>query len=389
MTALVEAPLGTAQARTAARPAAAVGLSALGVVLAAYAASRVALVVAAFVLAARHHTGVLSSFTVWDSGYYLGIASFGYPTHVPILPPGKINASPSAYVAFFPGFPYLGKALAWVTGLPLAWAMVALTWLAGAVGALAATVLVARHYGARAGMQAGVLLAVFPGSVVDGLIYADGVAVAFALAALLAADRRRDVLAGLLGAGATATLSLMLVPLVLALSVAALVTRRWRGLVSAVLTACGAGAYLCWLWAVTGSPFTWSRVEHAGWMVHLSLPWSSGTAFDAYAFSAWGVTALTVGSIVVAAVGLVLLAVQRAPLPWIVLSVLVLAGVTFDGGAWLAPRFVFDAFPLVLACGIAVPRRALWPVAAISTVLLVLLLVAYNSPPALRLFLNV
>lgn len=388
MTALVEAPLGTAEGRPAIRPASAVGLRMLGVVLAAYAASRLVIIIAAFVLAGRHHTGVISTFTVWDSGYYLGVAALGYPSHVPILKPGLINASPSAYVAFFPGFPYLGKALAWVTGLPLPWAMVTLTWLAGAAGALCATALVARRYGPRAGMQAGVLLAVFPGSVVDGLIYADGVAVAFALAALLAADRRRDVLAGLLGAGATATLSLMLVPLVLALSAAALVTRRWRGLVSAALAACGAGAYLCWLWADSGSPFTWMRVERAGWMVHWSLPWSSGTAFDAYAFSAWGVTALTVGSIVVAAAGLVLLALLRAPAPWIVFSVLVLAGVTFDGGAWLAPRFVFDAFPLVLACGIALPRRALWPVAAASTVLLALLLVAYNSPPTLRVFLN-
>jgi hypothetical protein len=358
----------------------------LVVVLGAFTLSRLCVAVTALVLAAQHHSGVTSIFTTWDSGYYLAIASSGYPTHVVIAAPGVINATPSALVAFFPGFPLLAKALSVVSGLPLTWGAVVLSWIAGAAGALTATALVAGRYGARAGVQAGVLLAVFPGSVVDGLIYADGVAVALAIGSLLAVERRRFLLAGLVGAGATASLSLFLVPLVAALALAALAARSWRGLVAPVLAACGGGAYLCWLWAVTGSPLTWTRVEHAGWMVHLSLPWSEGTAYSAYAFSASGVTLVSVASIAVAATGLVLLVMQRAPLAWLALSVLVIAGVTFDGGAWIAPRFVFDAFPLVLACGIALPRRALWPVALLSVVLLALMFAAYS--PVNRVFLN-
>jgi hypothetical protein len=359
---------------------AALTLRAAAVVLGAYVVSRVALVVCAAVLAAQHHTGLLSILTPWDAGDYVSIATSGYPSHV------TITADMNSPIAFFPLFPLLGKGLAEVTRLNAAWALIVVSWLGGAAAALLAAALVTPRYGARAGLQAGVLLAVFPGSVVSGIVYADGVAVAFALAALVAADRRRFVLAGLLGAAATASLSLVLIPLVLALALFALASRRWQSLVAPVLAACGAGAFFVYQWVHTGSLFTWSRVEHAGWWVHLSLPWVGLTAFDHWAFSAWGVTLLTVASVAVAALGLVLLVVQRAPLAWIVFSVVVVAAVTFDGGAWIAPRFVFDAFPLVLACGIALPRRAFWPVAVFSAAALVALLVAYSPPN--RAFLN-
>ncbi|HTW97709.1 MAG TPA: hypothetical protein VMD59_02970, partial [Acidimicrobiales bacterium] len=355
--------------------------------VAAYLTSRVLLAVCAAVLAAQHHQSLVSILTPWDGGYYVAIATSGYPSAVHLVPAPAFNSTTSAFFAFFPLFPLLGRGLAIVTRMPIGWALVSVTWLAGAASSLLAAALVATRYGARRGLQAGVLLAVFPGSVVDGIVYADGVAVAFALGALLAAERRRYLLAGALGLAATASLSLFLVPLVVALLLSAAAARSWRGLVAPVLAACGAGAYLLYLWVDTGSPFTWTRVERAGWMVHLSAPWSSGTAFYDYAFWKPGVTALTIASVAVAAVGLVLLVVVRAPLAWTVLGVLAVIGVTFDGGAWIAPRFVFDAFPLVLACGIALPRRALWPVAALSAVALALLLAAYS--PANSVFLNV
>jgi len=354
------------------------------VVLGVYAVSRVAFVVCAAVLASRHHTSVASILGPWDGPYYESVAASGYPSHIVIGP--NINSTPSALIAFFPLFPLLGHAVSWVTGLSLAWAMPAVTWTAGALAAVAAVPLVAPRYGVPRAVQAGVMLAVFPGSVVAGLVYADALAVAFAVLALLAADRRRFVVAGVLGAGATASLSLMLVPVVGALAACALVARRWRGLVAPMLAACGAGAYFLYLWIHTGSAFNWSRVEHAGWLVHLSLPWRGVTAFSAYPFSTLGSTVLTTGSIALALAGLVLLAVLRAPLSWVVMSVVVLAAVTFDGGAWIAPRFLFDAFPLVLAMGIALPKRAVVPVAVLSVVVLALLLAAYS--PFNRVFFN-
>ncbi len=375
-------PLGSAppQARQATDRRVAVGLRVIATVLGAYLVSRVALVVDATVLAAQHHTGVVSILAPWDAGYYIGIAVSGYPSHVPIV------AYQGSTVAFFPLFPLLGRCLAAITGMPIVWGLVSISWLGGAAAALGAVLLVAPRYGSRRAMQAGVLLAVFPGSVVAGIVYADSLAVAFAIGALAAMDRRRLVLAGLLGAAGTASLSLMLVPLCAALLAAALVARRLSGLLAPVLAASGAAAYLGYLWAHTGSPYTWSRVERAGWMVHLSLPWRGVTAFGAYAFSAPGVTVVTSASVAVALVGLVALAVLRAPLAWLSLSVIVIAAVTFDGGAWIAPRFVFDAFPLVLAVGIALPRRAFWPGAVLSMSVLVYMLQAYSPPN--RQFLN-
>ena len=314
----------------------------------------------------------------WDGSYYLAIATSGYPAHV------DPNAASS--IAFFPLFPILGRGLAAVTGISVVWGLVAVSLAGGAAAVVAGWRLAVAALGAERGFRAGVLLAVFPGSVVAGLLYADATAVALATAALLALWRGRAVLAGLLAALATATLSLLVLPLATATAFAAWRSRRWRSAAAPLLSLCGGGAYLLYLWIHTGSPLTWSRVEHAGWMVHPSLPWQGVTAFSVYPFSAPGSSAVTIASIAVAGLGLVGLAVVRAPGEWIIFSGVVLAAVTFDGGAWIAPRFLFDAFPLVLGLGAATPRRAFPLVAAISLAGLVLLLAAYS--PANRVFLN-
>ena len=351
----------------------------LAVVLVAYAIARALLLAEAAVLAGRHHLIVAQILVPWDGPYYLQIASSGYPSHV-------VNLSGASRIAFFPLFPLLARALAEATHLSLSFALVSVSWIGGAVATVAGSYIVAERFGAERGRRAGLFLAVFPGSVVAGLAYADSLAVAFAVTSLLALSRRRHLLAGVLGAAASASLSLLLLPLAAATSWAAFRSRQLRPLTTPLLSLGGGAAYLAYLWARTGSPLSWWRVEHAGWMVHLSLPWQRDTAFSAYPFGGAGSAAVTIASIALAAAGLFALVVLRAPGSWLVLSVAVLAAVTFDGGAWIAPRFLFDGFPLVLATGAVIPRRLFPFVALVALAALVLLLAAYTPPN--RVFLN-
>jgi hypothetical protein len=330
------------------------------------------------VLAAKHHTSLVSILMPWDGTYYVSIATSGYPAHV------DVHAASS--IAFFPLFPLLGRAVAGASGVGAPWGLILVSWIGGAAASVFGCRLAVEHFGRERGRRAGLLLAVFPGSVVAGLTYADALGVAFAAGALLASSRRRHLIAGLAGAAATATLSLLVVPLLAATTWSAVRERRLRALLAPLLSLCGGGAYLAYLWARTGSPFTWSRVERAGWLVHPSLPWQPLTAFSSYPFSSSGSGVVTIASIVVAGLGLVALVGLRAPGEWLILSVVVLVAVTFDGGAWIAPRFLFDAFPLVLALGVATPRRAFPLVALVSLAGLLLLLAAYS--PANRVFLN-
>ncbi len=344
--------------------------------LALYGVSRAALLVEAAVIAARNHSAVASVLMPWDGGFYLSIATIGYPARV--VPLG------ASTIAFFPLFPILGRGLADATGLGIDWSLVVVSLASGAAVTVLGWRLAVSALGDERGLRSGALLAVFPGSVVAGLLYADALGVAFALAALLLATRGRYVVAGLLGALATASLSLLVVPLACALAWSALRTRRIRSFCAPAISLCGGGAYLVYLWIHTGSPFTWSRVERAGWLVHPSLPWQDLTAFSLYPFTTTGSAVLTASSIALAALGLFALFRVGAPGEWVVLAALVLAAVTFDGGAWIAPRFLFDGAPLVLAIGAATPRRAFPAVVVLSLAGLVFLLAAYS--PVNRVF---
>jgi hypothetical protein len=350
-------------------------------VLAVYAVSRLALLLDAVAIGIVEHrplaggSGILST---WDGSWYLSIASSGYPSQVLVH---KYSS-----VAFFPLYPLLGRGLAVVTRLPVDWTLVLVSWIGGAALVWMAVELVADRYGTRRGQQAAIVLAVFPGSVVLGLTYADGLAVAFACASLLALERQRHLLAGLAGCAAATTLSAFCLPVMAALAVAAAVRRDGRALAAALLVPAGAVAFFVYLWVHTGSPLTWWRVQHGAWRVHLSLPIDAHTGTTQFAFSTPGIATLTALSAALALASLYALYRCRAPAPWIVFTLVVLVTVNLDGTNWMAPRFVFDAFPGVLAIGAVLPQRVVRIVAVVG--LLVLMLVLADYAPANRVFLN-
>ena len=145
---------------------------------------------------------IFNAFTQWDAGWFLNIAEHGY---------GGEQAA-----AFFPLYPAVVHAVAWVTR-----STVVAGVLVSLVSAGIAAVLLARIaralLGERVASDSALLLALYPVSFVFTSIYSDGLFLAFATGSVLAALRQRSVLAGVLGGLAVGTrlIGLALLPALL------------------------------------------------------------------------------------------------------------------------------------------------------------------------------
>ena len=150
-------------------------------------------------------------------------------------------------------------------------------------------------WGPRAARRAVLLFCLFPGSVVFSMVYAEGLVIPLAAGTILALERRRWLLAGVLAGLATAcepeAVALILVCAVSSLSYVRV--RGWRdrsarrSLVAPVLSATGAVAFAAFLWSWTGSPFATFIAQHTGWhektdpfaLIHLASTFAKQISF--------------------------------------------------------------------------------------------------------------
>jgi hypothetical protein len=194
------------------------------------------------------------TFSQWDARWFLQISLHGY------------EEVPQA-AAFFPVYPALVHALAWVTGSELV-AGVLISLAAGAVAAWVLAELARPLLGRAAARDAVLYLALYPIGFAFTSLYSDGLFLALAAGAFLAATRDRPVLAGVLGGLATGTrlLGLALLP--------ALALLLWRGrepralarLAPLLLIPAAVGLYALYLdwrlgdpWAFTSAQADWNR----------------------------------------------------------------------------------------------------------------------------------
>jgi hypothetical protein len=122
--------------------------------------------------------------------------------------------------------------------------------------------------GRRTARRATLLFCFFPGSVVFSLVYAEGLMIALAGACLLALERRRWVVAGLMAALAGVTRPNAVVLVAVCAWVAAEAVRQHRefgALAAPALAAAGSVGFLGYLGWRTGEAGAWFRVEHEGW----------------------------------------------------------------------------------------------------------------------------
>ncbi|MHB8469185.1 MAG: mannosyltransferase family protein [Gaiellaceae bacterium] len=327
---------------------------------------------------------LFGSFARWDSGWFLRIAEHGYDT--------KQSA------AFFPLYPLLVHAVAWVTRS----ALVAAVLVSLAAAGIAAEFLhrIARTcLPERAAGDSVLLLALYPIAFVFTAAYSDGLFLMLAAAAFLCALRDRPLAAAVAGALAVETrlLGLALLP-----ALAVLLRRRgWKGVAPLALLPAAVGAYALYLHEHFHDAGAFFHAESAHWLRHTPALGPLGGAWDAVRsgeqgaaelvrhlpgrtgfpagypdavhFAIWNVVQLLV---LVAALWLTWVAWRRLGAAYGVYSAATLLVVLSSPAAVVPlvslPRFLLADFPLFLALASIVERRPrlrdplLWTFAAIG-----------------------
>lgn len=234
--------------------------------VAVYLGTRLLLLAVAVVDRSFQHQVFINELSNWDGMWFRALAHHGYPTTV---------SHGQTTLGFFPLFPML----MWVVGHAFTGGSIRGLTIAGVIvsgmGGLIATVLVQElttgWWGRAAGRRATALFCLFPGSVVFSMVYSEGLLLPLAAGCILALERRRWVVAGVLAGAATAVQpdALALIPVCAVSSVLALRRHGWRlgrrSLVAPLLSVTGAGAFAAFLWCWTGTPFANYLAQHYGW----------------------------------------------------------------------------------------------------------------------------
>ena len=299
-------------------------------------------------------TNVLTS---WDGRWYLELVRRGYPDSIP---PDITYEQLEARAAFFPVYPWSVRALDAVLPGGDTVAALGLNFVLGAIALVLVGLIARRLYSISAAARAMTLFAVFPGSFVLSFAYSEATLIVLAAACLLLLLDERWILAGVTAAVATGARPNG-IALVVACAVASFIairtSRDWRSLVAPVLAPIGFIGFQWYVDRTAGERGAWFRVQ--------SEAWSEGTSFGVTAFTntARFITnplgsptdALTALS-VVALIAMVYCA-WRVRLSWILsaYSAAIIVLMLMPETVTARPRFLFTAFPLIIALA------AWWP----------------------------
>lgn len=269
-----------------------------------YLGSRGLLLVVAVLDGALRHHSLLNELANWDGLWYRWLANAGYPHHVVHCCTGHGETQAQSTLGFFPLYPLLiwtvARPVMLISGHSAIWSITLSGVLVSIVGGLVCTVLVQElargWWGESAGRRAAVLFCLFPGSVVFSMVYAEGIALPLAAGCILALQRRRWALAGILAGFATAATaqSLVLIPVCAVAAGLELRRRGWRdhrarrSLLAPLLSATGAVALGAFLWAWAGTPFAIVQSQRIGWrektdplaLVHLATRLGNQISFS-------------------------------------------------------------------------------------------------------------
>ena len=347
--------------------------------LLAYAASRVLTTFAIALAVKAAHSTPHQVITVWDGRWYEKIARQGYPVTVPQadFAAGTGRQAQEA-VAFFPLYPLLVRALDTILPGGADVAGVALSLTIGAVATVLVWIVAERVTDRRVADRAAILFAFSPGAFVLSLVYAEGLLIVLAAGSLLALMERRWVLAGLLAALAGASrpnATAVMAACAWAAGWAVWKHRDWRALIAPALAPVGMLAFFVFLWWHTGESLIWFRVQRQGWGEAIDFGVSNlGVFADVFTRPLHNPNRIVLAVSMVSAVVLMVILV-RAKLPG-VLNVYALSGLGLVLASHInaRPRFIFVAFPIVIALAKAIRKQpafvALVGVFAASTVFL-------------------
>jgi hypothetical protein len=277
----------------------------------------------------------------WDDGYYRTILRQGYEPFEPYGVWQQTN--------FFPLLPWITR----VVQVAVRSEAVAMHLVVTAAQ-VAAVVLLYRLgktcFDRRVALGAVALLLLSPASVFLWMYYSEGLFLALSMGALLAAERDRPRLAGLLGAGVAATRSIgVLIALPLALAQIQRRRRIDRRIAYVLLPALGLAAVMLAQWVQAGDPLAFSKVS-THWGRETISPFT--TIFQRLDLALErGYSLTTVLDFAALALAVVLaLRARRIGLPWSMQALAWLAIVTplASGLAFSWLRYMTAAWPLYL-----------------------------------------
>lgn len=304
--------------------------------------------------------GVRDKLLSWDGQWYVDVARNGYPDGLEYHDDGTLSGST---LAFFPLYPGLVRLVHDLTGLGHGTAALVVSRVAAACAAVVVYHLGRRLYDHRVGLVLSVLVCVQPMALSLSMAYTEGLFLALAAGALLAAHREAWLTAGLLGLLAGLTRSTA-VAVAAALAVAAglaMWRRRrvvWRAVAGCALGAAGVPAYLLWVAHRTGRLDGWTAIQEAGWQTH----WDWGRATlrffgDTLRHGDGWVAVSTVMLICAALLGSALTIMDRVWPPLVVYGLLVI-GLTVGQTNYYhsKPRLLVPALLALLPLAVALAR---------------------------------
>ncbi|GEE01498.1 membrane protein [Gordonia spumicola] len=313
-----------------------------------------------------HHVGLHALLTKWDGKWMLDIADFGYDG-VPDtgMDANGIHTATTAY-AFFPGYPGL---VGLIAQLPFVSPFAAGVIVNAAIGCAAAVgigrlgMLCARHVRPamtesavrRSGLMLVVLFAAAPMGVVLSMTYTEALFCALAAWALVGVLEQRWLLAGFSAFAVGLVRPTGIAVIVVVMAAATLArhdgTRAW---IAGAIAPLGYIGYLCVVWAKTGTPTGWFKIQTSGWDTRFDGGRATVTfLYDNLTSSGDFVSLATSLLILASLVLLVWSIVDRPPWPVSVYAVLVMASVLLSSGLMQSrPRLLLPAFVILLPVAI-------------------------------------
>lgn len=293
----------------------------------------------------------------WDGDWYINIAESGYIHQLSIRPDGTPHLM---NIAFFPLYPGLMRAVHLVTGLPVSFAGVFVSFAAGLAAAVGIYYLLKPYIGERAAIIAGALWGVIPSAFIESMVYTEALFTALCVWAMYALIREKwlTVAALTILAGLTRSTVIMILPVVCVAALIAIVRRRggWRAWVCMLTAPLGLLAFLLFLAQRFHRLDAWFFAQTApGWQS--SFDFGKYTAhvlkgellFSSLRSTSW-LPFLIATAILIPATFIAVLMVLHRRLPWQLIAWTVLTLVvtlTTSGTYGAKPRFLLPAVALL------------------------------------------
>ncbi|GLZ79928.1 hypothetical protein Afil01_47350 [Actinorhabdospora filicis] len=330
----------------------------------------------------RPDSTVWQRLLTWDSGWFIRVASEGYPSGFTYDANGTLVGNG---LAFLPGYPMLVRAFSW-TGLSYEAASLVVTVLASFVAAAFVYLLTADIWGRRTGIAMVFLLGAQPMSLVLSMGYSESLFLAFAAGGLYAIRRERWILGGFF-AGLACLTRVVGVAVTVALLVALVEygVRQWRGLrpaslavwwrggVGLVLGSLALPLYWWWVDARVGAAGAWFTIQDAGWTSHFdfgrgTLAFVAGTLHDG---DGWVAVSTAVLLVVTVGLGVSALFVRPNWWPFLVYGAVILGmGLGTEGYFHSKLRILVPALVVLVPVAVAFGRARLRVAVPVAGVLL-------------------